>query len=287
MNKLLKKTLLNAKEAKDFLSLAKNPRIINCSFTRPIFDAEKDSIYIEERLPQATFFDVDFVCDQKSPYPHMLPSLEQFKEFMKMLDVSKNDDILIYDDFGILGSARAYWTFLAFGKETVILNGGSKYWKNENYPMELDEEHHKKRGLSDKDLDYKINQKIIKNMSEINKFSKKILENPKTGYIIDARGEDRFLGKVPEPREGIRSGNIPGSNCIPFKKLLNEDFSMKKPEELKKVYEKFDLNKEIYLTCGSGVTASVEFLALRLIGKKDGVSVYDGSWSEYGSIPVE
>lgn len=288
MNKLLNKTLLNAKEAKEFLSLAKSPRILNASFTRPIFDFEKDSIYINERLPEATFFDIDFVCDKTSPYPHMVPSLEEFKNHMELLDISKNDDILIYDDFGILGSARTYWNFLLFGKKTVILNGGSKKWKAEKYKMEKSEEHHKKRGnLSKKDLDYQINPEIITNLKEINNFSKAIHENAEKGYIIDARGLERFEGKVPEPRKGVRSGNIPGSVCLPFKKLLNDDFSMKSEQELGKAFEGFDLDRDIVLSCGSGVTASLEFLALRVLGKEQGVRVYDGSWAEYGSFPQQ
>lgn len=38
----------------------------------------------------------------------------------------------------------------------------------------------------------------------------------------------------------------------------------------------------LYLSCGSGVTASVIALALDQLGRSD-VSLYDGSWAEWGS----
>ncbi len=41
------------------------------------------------------------------------------------------------------------------------------------------------------------------------------------------------------------------------------------------------MNEEITLYCGTGVTASVDFLALTLLGKYDSCKLYDGSWSEY------
>jgi thiosulfate/3-mercaptopyruvate sulfurtransferase len=39
-------------------------------------------------------------------------------------------------------------------------------------------------------------------------------------------------------------------------------------------------------SCGSGITACVLALGAELIGKSD-VSVYDGSWTEYGSLTTE
>ena len=44
-----------------------------------------------------------------------------------------------------------------------------------------------------------------------------------------------------------------------------------------------DIDKPIVTTCGSGVTACILALALFLVGKED-VAVYDGSWSEWGSL---
>lgn len=45
-----------------------------------------------------------------------------------------------------------------------------------------------------------------------------------------------------------------------------------------------DLSRNIVCSCGSGVTASVIYLALQKIGCSQ-VGLYDGSWSEYASDP--
>ena len=42
------------------------------------------------------------------------------------------------------------------------------------------------------------------------------------------------------------------------------------------------MNKNIVCSCGSGVTASVIYVALERLGLKH-ISLYDGSWSEYAA----
>lgn len=60
---------------------------------------------------------------------------------------------------------------------------------------------------------------------------------------------------------------------------------MRSDEEIAAVFEKqgVDMSKPLINTCGSGVTACVLELGQNILGKTDSV-VYDGSWSEYGSI---
>ena len=59
---------------------------------------------------------------------------------------------------------------------------------------------------------------MVKN---INQIDKNILENEFN--VIDARSLERFEGKVPEPRKGLRSGSIKNSFCLPFSELINQD----------------------------------------------------------------
>ena len=46
--------------------------------------------------------------------------------------------------------------------------------------------------------------------------------------LIDARGNQRFLGLQPEPRKELKSGNIKGSINLPFQELIKEDRTFKK-----------------------------------------------------------
>jgi len=54
-------------------------------------------------------------------------------------------------------------------------------------------------------------------------------------------------------------------------------------DEIRKEFEKqgVNLDNQLTLYCGSGVTASVDVLALTMLGKYDNCKLYDASWSEY------
>jgi thiosulfate/3-mercaptopyruvate sulfurtransferase len=117
----------------------------------------------------------------------------------------------------------------------------------------------------------------------------KILNKKTNEQLIDARPHLRYLGQVEEPRACRIKGHIPGAKSVYFKNLIDENFCMKSTEELKKEFEKQEvkLDNDITVYCGSGVTASVDILALTLLGKFDVCKIYDGSWSEYGNIPAD
>lgn len=57
---------------------------------------------------------------------------------------------------------------------------------------------------------------------------------------------------------------------------------MRSKEELLRVFEecRVDLRGDLVVSCGSGVTAAIVFLALDLVGKKE-VRLFDGSWVIY------
>ncbi|HYP57116.1 MAG TPA: rhodanese-like domain-containing protein, partial [Beijerinckia sp.] len=110
-----------------------------------------------------------------------------------------------------------------------------------------------------------------------------------SAQIVDARAAPRFKGEIPEPRAGLRSGHIPGSLNLPWREVVN-DGRIKPVEEIAQAFGKIgvDLNRPVITTCGSGVTAAILLLALETIGKQ-GVILYDGSWTEWGGrddLPV-
>lgn len=60
---------------------------------------------------------------------------------------------------------------------------------------------------------------------------------------------------------------------------------MKSDDQLSKICSERGINigSPMLHSCGSGVTACVVDLAMRILGAPESV-VYDGSWTEYGSI---
>ena len=154
-----------------------------------------------------------------------------------------------------------------------VLDGGFKKWINEERPTS-------KKMINIEKSKYvaKENTSLVINKDEVNKniISKKI-------QLIDARGEQRFLGLQPEPRKELRSGNIKGSINLPFQKLLEKDRTFKQKDELIEIFKskKVSIEKEMAFTCGSGVTACILGLANSIISGKKPI-IYDGSWAEYG-----
>lgn len=239
--------------------------------------------YLEARIPGAVYFDIDEICDASSPLPHMLPSAEQFSSRMRKLGIGDGMRIIVYDAQGMFSAPRAWWTFRTMGVDDVaVLNGGLAKWKAEERPLE--DGPPAPRGP--RHFTARRNADFVRDRDEILAISKN-----GTGQILDARAAARFRGEAPEPREGLRSGHIPGSLNLPYADLLNEDGTLKPADELEKLFGDagVDFSRPVATSCGSGVTASILMLALNLLGHRH-VAVYDGSWSEWGaddSLPIE
>lgn len=128
-----------------------------------------------------------------------------------------------------------------------------------------------------------LNPAIVKNYQEI-----QTALSQKSTQILDARPAGRFSGKEPEPRTGISSGHMPLSISLPFPDLVDPTTKTLLPKD--KLFalfqsKKVDLSQPIICSCGSGITAAVIYVALEQVGAAS-VSVYDGSWAEYASLPT-
>jgi thiosulfate/3-mercaptopyruvate sulfurtransferase len=108
----------------------------------------------------------------------------------------------------------------------------------------------------------------------------------KNASVVDARSAPRFRGEAPEPRAGVAAGHMPGATNVPYDTIADDLGRLKPAGEIRKLFQDagVDLSAPVVTTCGSGVTAAALLLALASIGKHD-VTLYDGSWTEWGSRP--
>jgi thiosulfate/3-mercaptopyruvate sulfurtransferase len=257
--------------------------ILDGSMHLPTTKRDARAEYLAGHIPGALFFDIDDIADEKSPLPHMLPSSTKFASRMKKMGVGDGMDVVAYDSEGLYSAARVWWMFRAMGHEQVqILNGGLKKWKAEGRTLEDGPA----RRRTERHFTARLNAGLVRDVGDV-----KALIGSKTAQIVDARAANRFEGTVPEPRQGLRSGHIPGSRNVPFASLLNADGTLKSAAELGAIFAKagIDAAKPVVASCGSGVTAGVIALALAILGRPD-AAVYDGSWTEWGgdpSLPIE
>src|SRR3954453_22178847 len=136
----------------------------------------------------------------------MYPRAEQFARDVGQLGISNADTVVIYDAGGWVAAPRAWWMFLAFGHGNVrILNGGLKKWRAEGHPVESGE-------AKPKPATFKASYDS-KRVRDIQQWTANV--ESRAEPLTDARAADRFEGRAPEPRAGIRSGHIPGARNVP------------------------------------------------------------------------
>lgn len=249
-------------------------RIIDASYYLPEMGRDAKAEYDASHIPGARFFDIDEICDQRSSLPHMAPPPEKFISRMRAMGIGDGHQVVVYDGAGIFSAPRVWWLFRLMGKTDVaVLDGGFPKWQSENRPVEDMPPVMRDRHMTASRQNY-----LVRDVTQVAAAAK--LGDHE---IVDARSPGRFRGEEPEPREGLRPGHIPGSRNVHYRTLLNDDGTLKSPEDSRAVFEAagVDLAKPIITTCGSGVTAAILFLALERMGR-DRVSLYDGSWAEWG-----
>ena len=251
--------------------------VLFASMTNPVSGQADDPA--DGYIPGAIKFDLDGEgSDHASSLPHTLPDPASLSALFGKLGITTDKPVLIYDNSGMFCAPRVWWMLTAMGhKNAAVLNGGLPAWKAAGHdvvsqpakpvPQEF-------TGTAGDDW-FCNTDKVLT-----------AIEEPSV-TIWDARSRPRFEGSAPEPRAGLRSGHMPGAVNVPFTELLDNGTTLKSPAALKNYFTEhgIDLTKPIICSCGSGVTACVIGLAALEAGAEQ-VTVYDGSWSEWGGNPL-
>lgn len=254
---------------------APDVRVVDATWFVPWMKQETTAreAWRREHIPRSVFFDIDEIADETSPYPHMMPDAVKFSSRVRKLGIGDGNRVVIYDRNRFVASARAWWMLRVMGhRDVTVLDGGLQAWiaaggEIEDLPTPPGERHFTPRVRSDLLMDARALEQLV---------------GTDRAQIIDSRPEDRYHGRMPEPREGLPTGHIPGSVNVPMNLVFDAEGKMKSAAELAAILP--DPSKPTVTTCGSGVAACVTALAYARFGNWD-VAVFDGSWTEWASDP--
>ncbi len=104
--------------------------------------------------------------------------------------------------------------------------------------------------------------------------------------LLDGRAPERYRGEI-EPIDP-QAGHIPTALSAPVADNVDELGAMRAPDELRTIYGALTIvGRPTVVSCGSGITACHDALAMRLAGMPDPI-LYVGSFSDWSrsGMPV-
>lgn len=251
--------------------------ILDASWHLPPENRDPKQEYEKAHIPGAVFFDLDKHSAQDTALPHMMPDAEQFGRDMGALGIADTDLIVVYDSVGLFSCARVWWMCRQFGAANCyVLDGGLPAWKRAGLPIQAGQ-----RDRAARQFHASVTTDRVVTLQEM----QDVIESGES-LILDARGPGRFYAREPEPRPGMRGGHMPGAANLHYRTLLDDEMKLRSDADLQAALDDagFDPARQTITSCGSGVTAAIILLALTRLGH-NAAKLYDGSWSEWGSLP--
>jgi len=248
------------------------------------WDGRED--YLQGHLPGAVGW--NWKAALWDPFERQFPTDEEFAARLGAVGIKDNSTVVIYGvpvQFG----TYAWWVFKLFGHADVrILNGGKEKWASEGRGIEIEEPGYTETEYGQPKRKQGVRASRYDVLNGI--------DDPDT-VILDHRSHEEYFGQrvgLPgKPDVGAeRYGRIPGATHLPFDALLNEDTTFKSPEEIRDLLwlHVDDPETPIISYCRLAHRATLASFAMtELLGFKN-VRVYDGSWTEWGSmvgVPIE
>ncbi len=207
--------------------------------------------YERGHIPGAVFVDLDF--DLAAPPGldgrHPLPTPADFAATLGRLGISPGTHVVVYDDNAARMAARLWWMLRAIGHEKVqVLDGGYQAWVRHGGDIGLG-------SVTPEVVSYPAPEEF-KAVVTHHDIPRRVL--------IDARAPERYRGEV-EPVDP-KAGHIPGAINIPTSRNVDEDGMFLTPDRLADVYR--SLPQDAVMSCGSGVTACHDALAMVVAGRE-------------------
>lgn len=249
----------------------------------------EDTVYQEGHIPGAMWLYWKTACWHETDREFVTPAA--MAALFGSMGIGPESTVVLYGDPVQYGS-YAFWAFTMAGHKNLrLLDGGRRKWVNESRPMS--------RTVPSLPA---VAYPAPEGTSLMRVGRRNVRDNLKQPgrLLVDMRSPEEYSGervseysfKVDHGAE--RTGRIPGAVHLYFKELLNEDDSFKSPDQLRQVLAAAAVDPEnlddVVCYCRLSHRATIGWIALSQVLGYTNAKIYDGSWTEWGSIvgyPIE
>lgn len=280
-------TLIDAEALKKLLATSEDVVVIDCRHRLDNPQAGR-AMYRQAHIAGALFAHLD--SDMSSPITmtpsghsgrHPLPAPDVWLKCLGDWGIAPTTQVVAYDDQGGVMASRLWWMLRVVGQSAAaVLDGGIQEWQAVDGAMESGDTQ-PKRALPPYPGQFR--SEWVATMDEI----KAQVANPQAQkyLMVDARAANRYRGEG-ETIDPI-AGHIPTAINVPYQGNLTPVGTLLSAELLRARFEpiiKQAGGREVVMSCGSGVSACHNLLALAVAGLPP-ARLFPNSWSGWSNTP--
>ena len=248
-----------------------------------------DKVYREGHIPGAAWVYWKAACWHETDRQFISP--EAMARMFGGMGIGPETTVVLYGDPVQFGT-YAFWAFTMAGHRNLrVLDGARRKWLKEGRPLAREVARFAP-----------VAYPVPAGTSSMRVGRDNVRDNLKKPerLLLDMRAPEEYEGKrvidysFAFDHGAERVGRIPGAVHLYFRRFLNEDDSFKSPDEIRAMLTaagiapaKFD---DVVCYCRLSHRATLAWVALAHLLGFDNIKIYDGSWTEWGSIvgfPIE
>ncbi len=242
-----------------------------------VVDLSRAEHYAQGHIPGAVHLEYAQLVASRGPAQGALPEEKHLSGLFSALGLTRETQVVAYDDECNGRAARLLWTLEVIGHPRYsLLNGGLEAWTEnggrltvvpgKRTPNRDTVDLSAARALADKD--YVLSR----------------LGDRKT-VLLDTRSPGEYRGEI---KRAARAGHIPGAVNFDWVRAMDPQrcLRIRPAEELKQELAALGVtpDKEVIVYCQTHHRSAHTYIVLKALGYPD-VKGYPGSWSEWGNLP--
>jgi len=248
-----------------------------------------DKVYRAGHIPGATWLYWKSACWHETDRQFVSP--EAMARLFGGLGIGPDTTVVLTGD-PVQYGGYAFWAFTMAGHRNLrILDGARRKWAAEGRPL-----------TQEVPRFAPVAYPVPTGTSSMRVGRDNVRDNLKKPgrLLLDVRAPEEYEGKrVSEysfafDHGAERTGRIPGAVHLYYKHFLNQDDSFKSPDEIRAVLATAGVDpskfEDTVCYCRLSHRATIAWIALAYVLGLNNIKIYDGSWTEWGSIvgfPIE